>query len=387
LVEVAKIPTRGQVNATPVVGDGVLFIGDGGGNGRFFYVIDLEHQTDGVNDYPRLVELDTGATVSTPLIGSGMQSTALYVTVDVALPGGGYAPERRVYFGANVKPRSFWCLDVDAILAKRAELSAQTSDGQEFLCEGADWPILIAGIGNVETNELDAPLPVYNGAPTFLKRATAANPSDRDVVITPTIGADCSDGQLWAIDAVDATVKWVYDPVPNFQNPGTPLPAGVGSGGMIWTVPALSADGRHLYVTTGDCVEQPQLGFQAESLVAIEPTTGEVAWYQQRRLVDAADFDIGNSPVVVDAPGPDGCNVVVTSDKDGCIYGHSQVRDVPGLERAVGDPVEEAIEDATEARARIGQQRTLWRTCFVPGSLGGGFNASAVTVSGRTVYA
>lgn len=367
---IATIPTRGQVNATPVVSDGLLFVGDGGATGGYFYVIDLASTV-------RLVELFTDATVSTPLIGNGVQSTALFATVTTSA-----GEERRVYFGANVKPKSFWCLNVERILADRDAIvqGGTPRDGNDYLCNGADWPILIAGLGNVETNTLDAPLPVYNASPIFVKaqsiRDATGTLSTRDVIFTPTIGADCSDGQLWAIDAYTAELLWIFDPVPNFQdtvdNPGT---VGPGYGGMIWTVPAMSKDGQHLYVTTGDCVEQPQLGFQAESLIDLDPKDGRVQWYHQRRLTDVSDYDVGNSPIVVDVEGPDSCSHVITSDKDGCIYAFEQTGDIPQVGAAGWDP------------ARPGQQRILWRQCFVPGSLGGGFNASGVSSHGRTVMA
>lgn len=362
------IRTLGQVNATPVVSDGLLFIGDGGPSGASFYVIDLR------NGGARLIQLKTGATVSTPLIGNGVQSTALVATVST--PAG---EQRRVYFGANVKPKSFWCLNVDKILADRATLASDPGTG--YLCDGADWPIIIAGAGDLSNGLVESsPLPVYDASPTFVKHQWIVDGSGRyayhDVIFTPTIGADCSDGQLWAVDAYSAEVLWIYDPVPNFQRVvGNPAAAGPGYGGMIWTVPAVSKDGKHLYVTTGDCVEQPQLGFQAESLVDIDPERGVVQWYQQRRLTDTSDYDIGNSPVVVDVDGPAGCHNVITSDKDGCIYGFSQQGDVPQVGAPGWDP------------ARPGQARPLFRTCLVVGSLNGGFNASGVSFHGRTVMA
>ena len=377
----ALYPTSGVVNATPVVSDGLLFIGDGGPNGRFFYVFDLATGAT-------LVKLDTGATVSTPLIGNGIQSTALVATVTVP-EGQGTREERRVYFGANVKPKSLWCLSVDAILAKKAELVED--DGSQFLCAGADWPIMIAGLGDVEGDDLSplggvtSPLPVYNSSPMFAKDREVQDMSGKirtaDVLYTATIGADCSDGQFWALDAVTAELFWIYDPVPNFQNLTQSTPAGAvtahpGYGGVIWTMPAMSADGSHLYLTTGDCVEQPQVGFQAESLVALDPVNGNVQWFHQRRLVDTSDYDVGNAPAVVDVQDErGGCHVIVSTDKNGCIYGFEQRGDIPQAGTADFDPT------------RIGQQRVLWRTCFVPGSLAGGFNASGPSVNGRYVFA
>src|SRR5207249_11090 len=61
--------------------------------------------------------------------------------------------------------------------------------------------------------------------------------------------------------------------------------------------------------------------------------------------------------------------------KDGCIYGFAQEDDIPAVGDLGFDPL------------RQGQQRMLWRTCFVPGSLNGGFNASAASFYGRYVFA
>jgi hypothetical protein len=387
---VGTIPVKGEVNGTPVISDGLLFVGDGGTNGRFVYVVDL------VNGNKRLIQFDTGATANTPLIGQGMQSTAVVGTVTVPNGAGGTKEERRVYFGSNVKPRSFWCLNVDKILADRAQLDADSGKG--YICEGADWPIIIAGLGDIDVPGAEgaslAPLPVYNASPTFSQdqdiyvgatppglvgivgRASEGKLEKRDVIFTPTIGADCSDGQLWAVDAYTAEVLWIYDPVPNFQDvAGSPGSAGPGYGGMIWTVPALSKDKKHIYVTTGDCVEQPQIGFQAESLVAIDPTRGVVQWWHQRRLTDTTDYDIGNSPVVVDVEGTNGCHNIVSTDKNGCIYGFSQEGDIPQVGQEGYDPT------------RIGQQRVRWRQCFTVGSLNGGFNASSAAAHDRWAFA
>ena len=93
---------------------------------------------------------------------------------------------------------------------------------------------------------------------------------------------------------------------------------------------------RSLFVTTGDCVEQPQVGFQAESIVALDAVEGTVLWYHQRRLTDTSDYDIGNTPAVVDVEGENGCRVVVSPDKNGCIYGFRQTGDLPQVGSAAG---------------------------------------------------
>src|SRR5439155_1053560 len=83
------------------------------------------------------------------------------------------------------------------------------------------------------------------------------------------------------------------------------------------------------FMTVGDCVQKPQVGELAEALVSLDPITGARQWWHQRRLVDVADLDIGNSPTVVDIDGTGGCHLIVSIDKDSCIYGFPQPPDVP----------------------------------------------------------
>src|SRR5207249_2245874 len=69
------------------------------------------------------------------------------------------------------------------------------------------------------------------------------------------------------------------------------------------------------------------------------------------------------------------CHLVVTIDKDSCIYGFPQQPDVPQVGDLDFDPL------------RVGQQRLLWRPCFAYGSLGGGFDAAGGVISGRILAA
>lgn len=358
LAVVGVIPTAGPVNATPVVADGLLFIGDWTGR---FYVVDLR---SGV----RLVDLDTGsggATGATNVAGSyiGVQSTASIATVTVPDGKGGTIDEKRVYVAVNQQPRTLFCLNVSAILADASRL--QSDPGTGYFCRGAPWPISLAA-----QVVAGSPNGKYNGSLLFSRAQSIASPGTgkvevHDVLYAPSTGLDCANGQLYAIDAYSAERYWTFDPVVN----------GDGNGGVIWGNPAMSVDGKHLFVATGDCVTKPQAGEKAESMVALDPANGAIQWWHQRRLVDAADFDVGNSPTVVDVAGPSGCHRIVSTDKDGCMYGFEQGRDVPQVGERGFDPL------------RPGQQRMLWRTCFVVGSLNGGFNASGASFHGRWAFA
>ena len=372
------VPRPGAtVNHTPVVSDGLLFFGDSCG---YFYVVDL---TQGRK---RLIFLDTG-TVGPPNTGitgaldtvaaelgtyTGVQATPLIATVTVPDSPTVSHEEKRIYIGLDHQDKSLWCLNVDKIITDRLSLdnlSLGPNDAGVYSCSGRSWPMSLAA-QPVSGNES-----VLNGSAHFSKaqaikvKLPDGSPGTEihDVLFQPSTGLDCANGQFWALDAVTGEKLWIFDAVQN----------GDGQGGTIWSVPAMGKDGT-VYLTTGDCVQKPQVGEKAESLVALDPTDGTVKWFHQRRLTDTQDFDIGNSPTVVDVPDGNGgyiCQNIVSIDKDGCIYGFKQAEDIPDIGEPGFDPL------------RLGQQRVLWRACFAPGSLGGGFDASGASFHGRSVFA
>ena len=381
------IPVRSDwVNATPVIADGLLFVGDMAHfrygqppdtdnpvypiqdtrRAGHFYVFDLEN-----GDRP-LVVLETSATVMVPLIGRGVQSTAVLARVTVPNGAGGTREERRVYFGANVKPRSMWCLNVDKILERRKTLNQ--SDGKDLLCDGADWPIVIAGLGDLEENRLTSPFPVDNASPLYRANQRVrvdGRTETRDVSYTPTIGADCSDGQMWAVDAYTGQTLWTYDPVPNYVDASSESGVSPGYGGATDGPRARSQgrdDLRHdrrlraaaagrLPGGVAGCARRSR---RVGEVVSPAPTRRHQR-LRHRQLPNSGGCSW---------TGP--CSVVVTPDKNGCIYGFDQQSDVPQIGDLAFDPF------------RPGQQRVRWRTCLVPGSLYGGFNASGAAAHGRT---
>src|SRR5438876_938169 len=143
---------------------------------------------------------------------------------------------------------------------------------QAYLCDGP-WPM---SLGSPEPPvDLGGDRNTLNGSPLFAADMPFPN-GPRDVLYVPSTGLDCSNGQFYAIDAFTGEKLWTFDPVVN----------GDGLGGVIWTAPAMSKDRTQLYLTVGDCVQKPQVGELAESLVSLDPTTGARQWWHQRRLVD-----------------------------------------------------------------------------------------------------
>src|SRR5947199_346673 len=323
-------------------------------------------------------------------VGSSLGTyTGVQATPNLALvtnPNTGQ-DEKRLYFGVDRVDKTLWCLNVDKIIADRSAIPSGalcedtcecnvngdcpadppgcTKDApsacQAYLCDGP-WPM---SLGSPEPPvDLGVDRNTLNGSPLFAADMPLPN-GPRDVLYVPSTGLDCSNGQFYAIDAFTGEKLWTFDPVVN----------GDGLGGVIWTAPAMSKDRTQLFMTVGDCVQKPQVGELAEALVSLDPITGARQWWHQRRLVDVADLDIGNSPTVVDVDGAGGCHLILSIDKDSCIYGFPQPPDVPQVGDLDFDPL------------RVGQQRLLWRTCFAYGSLGVGFDAAGGVISGRTLGA
>ena len=380
-------PTFGVtvVNHTPVVGDQLVFFGDMVG---WFYVYDVSGLDASPPAPPRL--LARIATHTAGPVGSALGTyTGVQATPNLALvtnPNTGQ-DEKRLYFGVDRVDKTLWCLNVDKIIADRSAIPSGAlcedtcecnvngdcpadppgcmkdapSACQAYLCDGP-WPM---SLGSPEPPvDLGGDRNTLNGSPLFAADMPFPN-GPRDVLYVPSTGLDCSNGQFYAIDAFTGEKLWTFDPVVN----------GDGLGGVIWTAPAMSKDRTQLFMTVGDCVQKPQVGELAEALVSLDPITGARQWWHQRRLVDVADLDIGNSPTVVDVDGTGGCHLIVSIDKDSCIYGFPQQPDVPQVGDLDFDPL------------RVGQQRLLWRTCFAYGSLGGGFDAAGGVLSGRTLAA
>jgi len=360
LAVVWTAPSDKPVNATPIVSDGLLFYGDWKG---FFYVVDLA-------SHERLITIDTDTDGSDlGIVGTytGIQATPTMATVTRA----DGTEERRIYFAANHPVRTLWCLSVRRILEDKGAGSVD-ADGSSYVCDGPAWPISLTApqppnpTAPVQETTLPPNTGVIHGSPLYVARqriVVEGVETTRDVLYTPSTGIDCANGVFWARDALTGDVLWTFDPVE----------VGDGTGGVIWSVPAMNAES--IFVTTGDCIQKPQVGAMAESIVALDPATGAVQWHRQARLVDAADLDIGNSPTVVDVAGEDGCQLVVTVDKDGCVYAVPQEKRLPEVGELAFDPL------------RPTQQVVTWRACLVPGSAGGGFQASGATLHGRTILA
>jgi len=126
-------------------------------------------------------------------------------------------------------------------------------------------------------------------------------------------------------------------------------------GGAITSSAAIDAGRNHVYITTGDCLQQGAIG-DAESIMAFDIDTGARLWANRANPVgETADFDYISSPSVFTATdGVTTRDLVGAGNKNGTFY---------AVDRDTGTLV--------------------WSTAVVPGSVIGGFLGSHAVAGGQ----
>jgi polyvinyl alcohol dehydrogenase (cytochrome) len=126
-------------------------------------------------------------------------------------------------------------------------------------------------------------------------------------------------------------------------------------GGAITSSAAIDAARNHVYVTTGDCLQQGAIG-DAESIMAFDVDTGARLWATRANPIgETADFDYIASPSVFTATdGVTTRDLVGAGNKNGAFY---------------------AVDRDTGA--------LVWSTPVVPGGVLGGYIGSHAVAGGR----
>ena len=157
---------------------------------------------------------------------------------------------------------------------------------------------------------------------------------------SPDYGCCTFRGSLSALDAATGRVIWktyvVPEPKPRGKSSkGVQLwgPAGAG----IWSAPTVDTARGVVYAATGNSYSEPALA-TSDAVIAFDLQTGAITWTNQVTPNDVfvggcgsgaanpncsaplgPDYDFGNSPILVKAPG--GKDVIVIGQKSGVGYG------------------------------------------------------------------
>lgn len=113
-------------------------------------------------------------------------------------------------------------------------------------------------------------------------------------------------GILTSVDPETGATQWVFYSTPPPGTPGNPSDGA--TGGQMWMTGTYDPDLNLLFVGTGN--PTPVLNGPAragdnrwtDSIVAINPDTGKMAWGFQATRHDTHDWDAAEVPVLVDAP-------------------------------------------------------------------------------------
>ena len=270
-----SIPSRSSFQATPILLDGVLYFST-----PFSRVVALDAET-GAERWTHDPGLDLTVRYSESLVSRGVASWT--------------APEAGEREGVCGRRILFGTLD-----ARLLALDAATGDPCAGFGEAGSVDLKI-GVGQVETGEYEVTSP-----PVVV---------DSVVVVGSAIGdnrrVEVERGTVRGFDVRSGALLWSWDPIP--REPGDPgweawAEAGGEEGalktgaGNAWA--PLSADRERgwVFVPTGSAAPdfyggmRPGSDVYANSVVALDATTGRRIWHFQTVRHDLWDYDVASQP-------------------------------------------------------------------------------------------
>jgi quinoprotein glucose dehydrogenase len=157
------------------------------------------------------------------------------------------------------------------------------------------------------------------------------------VIVGSAIGdnraADLERGTVRAFDAITGAQRWSFDPIPDSpDHPAAgawrPDQAAQTGGANAWAVMSVDPDRGTVFVPTGaaspDFFGGTRLGDNrfANSLLAIDATTGKLQWGQQLVHHDLWDYDLAAQPVLVEMARGGGSprSAVIQATKTGMLF-------------------------------------------------------------------
>jgi quinohemoprotein ethanol dehydrogenase len=181
------------------------------------------------------------------------------------------------------------------------------------------------------------------------------------------VGADYGTrGFVEAFDAKTGKSLWRFYTIPGPHDPGGDTwPAGTAAylrgGGSVWSTPAYDPKLGLLYFSTGNTGsdwyggERKGTNLYANSIVALDATTGKLKWHYQEVHHDIWDYDAPSPVVLFDSKSSSGADVkgIAQPGKTGWLY---------MLDRATGKPLFPSPEKPVPQNAA---QKT-WATQPIP---------------------
>ncbi|MDB6082769.1 MAG: Pyrrolo-quinoline quinone [Gammaproteobacteria bacterium] len=193
-----------------------------------------------------------------------------------------------------------------------------------------------------------------------------------DLVYIGPAGAEwASQGWVGAFRISDGEQVWRFNIVPDDGEPGadtwgTDPAARKHGGGNLWTPLTFDEEKNLLYVPGGNPAPdiydegRPGANLYTNSMIALDATTGRLAWYRQFIPHDVHDYDVSHvGPVFKAAIDGSARNVVATTGKDGLLR---------LLDRESTDVIY-SVPFTTRLNAEAAITTTPMRVC--PGTLGG----------------
>ncbi|HEU4700833.1 MAG TPA: PQQ-binding-like beta-propeller repeat protein [Conexibacter sp.] len=209
--------------------------------------------------------------------------------------------------------------------------------------------------------------------------------ADGTVYVSTAVAGIGAVGTLWALDADSGRARWRWRQVPE-DLWGHPE---VNSGGGLWHPPAFDEDGA-LYVSTANPLpfpgrdrwpwgsSRPGANRWTNSIVKLDPDTGELLWARQVLPHDIYDWDL-QGPVILDRVG--GRLLAITCGKMGFVYAFDAADGRPVWERSVGLHNGHDRDNLLVLRGRVPFTRP---TKVLPGWWGG--VETQMASDGRTLY-
>jgi len=182
-------------------------------------------------------------------------------------------------------------------------------------------------------------------------------------------------GRLYALSAADGHVLWRFDTVPDTKEVRATWeavsPTNPPSGGGVWTSVSIDRAAGVLYVPAGnpgaDFVKRlrPGLNLYANSLIALDASTGSMIGYVQPVKADFHDWDVSAAPALVTTRG--GRKLALLATKDGNLYGIDRGAFGPGK---TTESIAYTVPTTTHFNADAPLTETA-STRFCPGTQGG----------------